>query len=123
MAQKKRKRLRLRFGKFTNVKTNMAMGRTTTLGLVEGNSTNTVNTVEVEDTEFSSSNVDSKSRAGIEVTNAAGSHITAAAAVSATHIHSHSHAVVATSSAPVAATANTNTNLNNTEEVKYPITI
>ncbi|XP_058976665.1 5-hydroxytryptamine receptor 2A-like [Musca domestica] len=117
MAQKKRKRLRLRFGKFTNVKTNMAMGRTTTLGLVEGNSTNTVNTVEVEDTEFSSSNVDSKSRAGIEVTNAAGSHITAAAAASATHIHSHSHAVVATSSAPVAATANTNTNLNNTEEI------
>lgn len=38
----------------------------TTLGLVEGNSTNTVNTVEVEDTEFSSSNMDSKSRAGIE---------------------------------------------------------
>jgi len=41
------------------------VGGTTALGLVEGNSTNTVNTV--EDTEFSSSNVDSKSRAGIEV--------------------------------------------------------
>ncbi|XP_061401110.1 5-hydroxytryptamine receptor 2A-like, partial [Musca vetustissima] len=130
MAQKKRKRLRLRFGKFTNVKTNMAMGRVTTLGLVEGNSTNTVNTVEVEDTEFSSSNVDSKSRAGIEVANAAGSHINA----TATHSHCHGHAVVATttttaappttttlsstsSSAPVAATANTITNLNNTEEI------
>ncbi|KAM7346132.1 5-hydroxytryptamine (serotonin) receptor 1A isoform 1-T3 [Cochliomyia hominivorax] len=65
--QKKRKRLRLRIGKFSNDKTNM--GTTTTLGLVEGNSTNTVNTVEVEDTEFSSSNMDSKSRAGNEVTN------------------------------------------------------
>ncbi|XP_065369021.1 5-hydroxytryptamine receptor 2A-like [Calliphora vicina] len=64
-AQKKRKRLRLRIGKFSNGKKNVA----TTLGLVEGNSTNTVNTVEVEDTEFSSSNMDSKSRAGIEVTN------------------------------------------------------
>lgn len=36
------------------------------LGLVEGNSTNTVNTV--EDAEYSSSNVDSKSRAGVEIT-------------------------------------------------------
>ncbi|XP_073844743.1 5-hydroxytryptamine (serotonin) receptor 1A isoform X2 [Musca autumnalis] len=123
MAQKKRKRLRLRFGKFTNVKTNMAVGRGTTLGLVEGNSTNTVNTVEVEDTEFSSSNVDSKSRAGIEVTNATGSH------AAATSTHSHSLAAVAAttttaagttttaSSAPTAATANTITNLNNTEEI------
>uniref|UniRef100_A0A1I8NH37 G-protein coupled receptors family 1 profile domain-containing protein n=1 Tax=Musca domestica TaxID=7370 RepID=A0A1I8NH37_MUSDO len=74
-SNKKRKRLRLRFGKFTNVKTNMAMGRTTTLGLVEGNSTNTVNTVEVEDTEFSSSNVDSKSRAGIEAQSSSSTQI------------------------------------------------
>ncbi|KAI8115804.1 5-hydroxytryptamine receptor 2A, partial [Lucilia cuprina] len=63
--QKKRKRLRLRIGKFSHNKTIKG----TTLGLVEGNSTNTVNTVEVEDTEFSSSNMDSKSRAGIEVAN------------------------------------------------------
>lgn len=68
-AQKKRKRLRLRIGKFANEKTNAGANTTTTLGLVEGNSTNTVNTVEVEDTEFSSSNMDNKSRAGIEVTN------------------------------------------------------
>ncbi|XP_036331148.1 5-hydroxytryptamine receptor 2A [Rhagoletis pomonella] len=63
-AQKKRKRLRLRIGKFATPHTGAA-GQTT-LGLVEGNSTNTVNTV--EDTEFSSSNVDSKSRAGVEST-------------------------------------------------------
>ncbi|XP_053964066.1 5-hydroxytryptamine receptor 2A-like [Anastrepha ludens] len=63
-AQKKRKRLRLRIGKFASPHTG-ATGQTT-LGLVEGNSTNTVNTV--EDTEFSSSNVDSKSRAGVEST-------------------------------------------------------
>uniref|UniRef100_A0A1B0AGY5 G-protein coupled receptors family 1 profile domain-containing protein n=1 Tax=Glossina pallidipes TaxID=7398 RepID=A0A1B0AGY5_GLOPL len=50
--EKRRKRLRLRFGRLTNEKVNT----TTTLGLVEGNSTNTVNTVEVEDTEFSSTN-------------------------------------------------------------------
>uniref|UniRef100_A0A1I8P535 G-protein coupled receptors family 1 profile domain-containing protein n=1 Tax=Stomoxys calcitrans TaxID=35570 RepID=A0A1I8P535_STOCA len=136
-AGKKRKRLRLRFGKFTNVKTNMAVGRGTALGLVEGNSTNTVNTVEVEDTEFSSSNVDSKSRAGIEVTSAATGHS------HHSHQQSHSHAAAtasatatatATCAASSATTANTmsnsntnaniNTNLNNTdEEVKYPITI
>ncbi|XP_020808129.1 5-hydroxytryptamine receptor 2A [Drosophila serrata] len=74
-------RLRLRLGRFSTAKTKAGSasgggggagagaagggpgGRT--LGLVDGNSTNTVNTV--EDTEFSSSNVDSKSRAGIEV--------------------------------------------------------
>uniref|UniRef100_A0A1B0B6E8 G-protein coupled receptors family 1 profile domain-containing protein n=1 Tax=Glossina palpalis gambiensis TaxID=67801 RepID=A0A1B0B6E8_9MUSC len=50
--EKRRKRLRLRFGRLTNEKANT----TTTLGLVEGNSTNTVNTMEVEDTEFSSTN-------------------------------------------------------------------
>ncbi|XP_017033150.1 5-hydroxytryptamine receptor 2A [Drosophila kikkawai] len=74
-------RLRLRLGRFSTAKTKAGSasgggsgagtgagsggpgGRA--LGLVDGNSTNTVNTV--EDTEFSSSNVDSKSRAGIEV--------------------------------------------------------
>ena len=74
-ADKKRTRLRLHLGKFAGDKKSLnpnagsgfapATG-STTLGLVEGNSTNTVNTV--EDTEFSSSNVDSKSRAGVEVT-------------------------------------------------------
>ncbi|XP_037956957.1 5-hydroxytryptamine receptor 2A [Teleopsis dalmanni] len=60
--QKKRRRLRLRIGKQAG-----EQGATgPALGLVEGNSTNTVNTV--EDTEFSSSNVDSKSRAGNEAT-------------------------------------------------------
>lgn len=69
-------RLRLRLGRFSTGKnkaggtsgaggTGAGAGGSTALGLVEGNSTNTVNTV--EDTEFSSSNVDSKSRAGIEV--------------------------------------------------------
>lgn len=70
-------RLRLRLGRFSTGKNkaggggaaggagSAAGGGNTALGLVEGNSTNTVNTV--EDTEFSSSNVDSKSRAGIEV--------------------------------------------------------
>lgn len=69
-------RLRLRLGRFSTGKNKAggegggggaaaAGGGNTALGLVEGNSTNTVNTV--EDTEFSSSNVDSKSRAGIEV--------------------------------------------------------
>lgn len=62
--EKRRKRLRLRFGRLTNEKVNT----TTTLGLVEGNSTNTVNTVEVEDTEFSSTNVEHKNRAGNEAT-------------------------------------------------------
>ncbi|XP_075168938.1 5-hydroxytryptamine (serotonin) receptor 1A [Haematobia irritans] len=130
-AEKKRKRLRLRFGKFTNAKTNKTMVRGTALGLVEGNSTNTVNTVEVEDTEFSSSNVDSKSRAGIEVTN------NTTATTSTTtghHPHHHSHhshgatatattCVAGTSSAATANTmsnsntnANINTNLNNTDE-------
>uniref|UniRef100_A0A1A9W849 G-protein coupled receptors family 1 profile domain-containing protein n=1 Tax=Glossina brevipalpis TaxID=37001 RepID=A0A1A9W849_9MUSC len=63
-AEKRRKRLRLRFGRLTNEKVNT----TTTLGLVEGNSTNTVNTMEVEDTEFSSTNVEHKNRAGNEAT-------------------------------------------------------
>ncbi|XP_011196827.1 5-hydroxytryptamine receptor 2A [Zeugodacus cucurbitae] len=63
--QKKRNRLRLRIGKFGTAHAGTTAGQTT-LGLVEGNSTNTVNTV--EDTEFSSSNVDSKSRAGVETT-------------------------------------------------------
>lgn len=70
-------RLRLRLGRFSAGKNKAgtavaaagggaaSTGGSTALGLVEGNSTNTVNTV--EDTEFSSSNVDSKSRAGIEV--------------------------------------------------------
>ncbi|XP_022224265.2 5-hydroxytryptamine receptor 2A [Drosophila obscura] len=75
-------RLRVRLGRFSTAKTkggNQAGGTGgeaaaaggggggstgTALCLVEGNSTNTVNTV--EDTEFSSSNVDSKSRAGVE---------------------------------------------------------
>ncbi|XP_023159267.1 5-hydroxytryptamine receptor 2A, partial [Ceratitis capitata] len=65
--QKTRTRLRLRIGKFATPHTSATTtAGQTALGLVEGNSTNTVNTV--EDTEFSSSNVDSKSRAGIEST-------------------------------------------------------
>ncbi|XP_034476634.1 5-hydroxytryptamine receptor 2A [Drosophila innubila] len=71
-------RLRLRLGRFSTAKNKSGGGAagggtTTALGLVEGNSTNTVNTV--EDTEFSSSNVDSKSRAGIEVPSTSGSQI------------------------------------------------
>ncbi|XP_064543193.1 5-hydroxytryptamine receptor 2A [Drosophila montana] len=67
-------RLRLRLGRFSTAKNKSgAAAGTTALGLVEGNSTNTVNTV--EDTEFSSSNVDSKSRAGIEVPSTSGSQI------------------------------------------------
>lgn len=68
-------RLRLRLGRFSTAKnkSGSAVGGTTALGLVEGNSTNTVNTV--EDTEFSSSNVDSKSRAGIEVPSTSASQI------------------------------------------------
>ncbi|KAM8712757.1 hypothetical protein ACLKA7_013140 [Drosophila subpalustris] len=66
-------RLRLRLGRFSTAKNKGGGGGTTALGLVEGNSTNTVNTV--EDTEFSSSNVDSKSRAGIEVPSTSGSQI------------------------------------------------
>jgi len=72
-ADTKLNRLRLRLGRFSTAKTKGGSaggvsgpgsgGRA--LGLVDGNSTNTVNTV--EDTEFSSSNVDSKSRAGVEV--------------------------------------------------------
>ncbi|KAH8290337.1 hypothetical protein KR054_002026, partial [Drosophila jambulina] len=83
-------RLRLRLGRFSTTKTKAGSvggdgdgagtgtgsggpgGRA--LGLVDGNSTNTVNTV--EDTEFSSSNVDSKSRAGIEVPSTSGNQIT-----------------------------------------------
>ncbi|KAH8402106.1 hypothetical protein KR009_009748 [Drosophila setifemur] len=75
-------RLRLRLGRFSTAKTKAGSaggagggagsgGRA--LGLVEGNSTNTVNTV--EDTEFSSSNVDSKSRAGVEAPSTSGSQI------------------------------------------------
>ncbi|XP_046865425.1 5-hydroxytryptamine receptor 2A isoform X2 [Drosophila willistoni] len=71
-------RLRLRLGRFSTAKNKGGSGATacgggasgTALGLVEGNSTNTVNTV--EDTEFSSSNVDSKSRAGIEAPSTSG---------------------------------------------------
>ncbi|XP_017146825.1 5-hydroxytryptamine receptor 2A [Drosophila miranda] len=89
-------RLRLRLGRFSTGKTkggNLAGGAGggaaaaaaaaaggggggstgTALCLVEGNSTNTVNTV--EDTEFSSSNVDSKSRAGVEAPSTSGSQI------------------------------------------------
>ncbi|KAH8270903.1 hypothetical protein KR018_011726, partial [Drosophila ironensis] len=81
-------RLRLRLGRFSTAKTKAGsaggagagagVGAGTgsggrALGLVDGNSTNTVNTV--EDTEFSSSNVDSKSRAGIEVPSTSGSQI------------------------------------------------
>ncbi|XP_051862141.1 5-hydroxytryptamine receptor 2A isoform X2 [Drosophila albomicans] len=78
-------RLRLRLGRFSKAKNKSGSasgssggagaggGGTTALGLVEGNSTNTVNTV--EDTEFSSSNVDSKSRAGIEAPSTSGSQI------------------------------------------------
>ncbi|KAL5289719.1 HTR1A family protein [Megaselia abdita] len=59
---KRKRRLKFRIGKRgDNGKTGNS-----SLGLVEGNSTNTINTV--EDTEYSSSNVDSKSRAGIEIT-------------------------------------------------------
>ncbi|KAH8261525.1 hypothetical protein KR044_010580, partial [Drosophila immigrans] len=80
-ADTKLNRLRLRLGRFSKAKTKSGGaaggsgggGGTTALGLVEGNSTNTVNTV--EDTEFSSSNVDSKSRAGIEVPSTSGSQI------------------------------------------------
>ncbi|XP_030376696.1 5-hydroxytryptamine receptor 2A [Scaptodrosophila lebanonensis] len=63
-------RLRQRLGRFSAAKNKHAG---TALGLVEGHSTNTVNTV--EDTEFSSSNVDSKSRAGIEAPGTSGSQI------------------------------------------------
>ncbi|SPP73645.1 5-hydroxytryptamine receptor 2A [Drosophila guanche] len=84
-------RLRLRLGRFSTAKTksgNLAGGAGgaaavgagggggstgTALCLVEGNSTNTVNTV--EDTEFSSSNVDSKSRAGVEAPSSSGNQI------------------------------------------------
>ncbi|KAH8415784.1 hypothetical protein KR222_000908, partial [Zaprionus bogoriensis] len=81
-------RLRLRLGRFSAGKNKSGMagamlgdaagaagaaGGGQALGLVEGNSTNTVNTV--EDTEFSSSNVDSKSRAGIEAPSTSGSQI------------------------------------------------
>ncbi|XP_032590754.1 5-hydroxytryptamine receptor 2A [Drosophila grimshawi] len=71
-------RLRLRLGRFSTAKNKSGgagggAASSTALGLVEGNSTNTVNTV--EDTEFSSSNVDSKSRAGIEVPSTSGSQI------------------------------------------------
>ncbi|XP_017077098.1 5-hydroxytryptamine receptor 2A [Drosophila eugracilis] len=74
-------RLRLRLGRFSTAKTKTgsaggvsgpgSQGRA--LGLVDGNSTNTVNTV--EDTEFSSSNVDSKSRAGVEAPSTSGNQI------------------------------------------------
>uniref|UniRef100_A0A6P4E708 5-hydroxytryptamine receptor 2A-like n=1 Tax=Drosophila rhopaloa TaxID=1041015 RepID=A0A6P4E708_DRORH len=74
-------RLRLRLGRFSTAKTKAGSaggvsgpgsgGRA--LGLVDGNSTNTVNTV--EDTEFSSSNVDNKSRAGVEAPSTSGSQI------------------------------------------------
>ncbi|EDW62120.1 5-hydroxytryptamine receptor 2A [Drosophila virilis] len=67
-------RLRQRLGRFSTAKNKSgAAASSTALGLVEGNSTNTVNTV--EDTEFSSSNVDSKSRAGIEVPSTSGNQI------------------------------------------------
>ncbi|XP_070069196.1 5-hydroxytryptamine receptor 2A isoform X2 [Drosophila takahashii] len=74
-------RLRLRLGRFSTAKTKGGSaggvsgpgsgGRA--LCLVDGNSTNTVNTV--EDTEFSSSNVDTKSRAGVEAHSTSGSQI------------------------------------------------
>ncbi|EDW91537.1 5-hydroxytryptamine receptor 2A [Drosophila yakuba] len=74
-------RLRLRLGRFSTAKSKAGSavgvsgpasgGRA--LGLVDGNSTNTVNTV--EDTEFSSSNVDNKSRAGVEAPSTSGSQI------------------------------------------------
>ncbi|XP_033153914.1 5-hydroxytryptamine receptor 2A [Drosophila mauritiana] len=74
-------RLRLRLGRFSTAKSKTGSaggvsgpasgGRA--LGLVDGNSTNTVNTV--EDTEFSSSNVDSKSRAGVEAPSTSGNQI------------------------------------------------
>ncbi|XP_050743755.1 5-hydroxytryptamine receptor 2A isoform X2 [Drosophila biarmipes] len=80
-ADTKLNRLRLRLGRFSTAKTKGGSaggvsgagsgGRA--LGLVDGNSTNTVNTV--EDTEFSSSNVDSKSRAGVEAPSTSGSQI------------------------------------------------
>ncbi|XP_017051722.1 5-hydroxytryptamine receptor 2A isoform X2 [Drosophila ficusphila] len=76
-------RLRLRLGRFSTAKTKAGSAGTAglsgpgsggrALGLVDGNSTNTVNTV--EDTEFSSSNVDSKSRAGVEAPSTSGSQI------------------------------------------------
>ena len=60
MPQKKKTRLKIRIAsKFTN----QGKSAASSLGLVEGHSTNTVNTV--EDTEFSS-NVDSKK--GVELT-------------------------------------------------------
>ncbi|XP_037895191.1 5-hydroxytryptamine receptor isoform X2 [Glossina fuscipes] len=86
--EKRRKRLRLRFGRLTNEKANT----TTTLGLVEGNSTNTVNTMEVEDTEFSSTNVEHKNRAGNEATTTNLS-TTEAPTTSSTQIATVSHLV------------------------------
>ncbi|XP_052843314.1 5-hydroxytryptamine receptor 2A [Drosophila gunungcola] len=74
-------RLRLRLGRFSTAKTKAGSAGGVTgagsggraLGQVDGNSTNTVNTV--EDTEFSSSNVDNKSRAGVEAPSTSGSQI------------------------------------------------
>ncbi|XP_032572391.1 5-hydroxytryptamine receptor 2A [Drosophila sechellia] len=75
-------RLRLRLGRFSTAKSKTGSAGVVSgpasggraLGLVDGNSTNTVNTV--EDTEFSSSNVDSKSRAGVEAPSTSGNQIT-----------------------------------------------
>ncbi|XP_011209676.4 5-hydroxytryptamine receptor 2A [Bactrocera dorsalis] len=88
--QKKRNRLRLRIGKFGAAHASTAVGQTT-LGLVEGNSTNTVNTV--EDTEFSSSNVDSKSRAGVESTTMFSNNPEEIATTSTSQISTVSHLV------------------------------
>lgn len=71
LSQKKRNRLKLRIGKCSDKGKSAA----SSLGLVDGLSTNTVNTV--EDTEFSSSNLDSKSRGGTEVTTNFSNHFEA----------------------------------------------
>lgn len=69
LSQKKRNRLKLRIGKCSDKGKSAA----SSLGLVDGLSTNTVNTV--EDTEFSSSNLDSKSRGGTEAPTSSTSQI------------------------------------------------
>ncbi|XP_055915920.1 5-hydroxytryptamine receptor 2A isoform X2 [Eupeodes corollae] len=69
LSQKKRNRLKLRIGKCSDKGKSAA----SSLGLVEGISTNTVNTV--EDTEFSSSNMDSKSRGFTEAPTSSTSQI------------------------------------------------
>ncbi|XP_060651966.1 5-hydroxytryptamine receptor 2A isoform X1 [Drosophila nasuta] len=123
-------RLRLRLGRFSKAKNKSGSasgssggagaggGGTTALGLVEGNSTNTVNTV--EDTEFSSSNVDSKSRAGIEAPSTSGSQIATVshlvALANQQHASSTKQQRAAGSGGATAATASANVNGSELEE-------